>query len=117
MKCPKCHIEVKTLVEVLDHYACFGETIEGKHILFVPGPAKPKTKTWWVVNKHDDIALGSIEWFARWRGYGFYPKPDTVYEQDCLRDIALFVEAQTKLHREARKQRVSTGQEVNDEQV
>lgn len=53
--------------------------VEGTHIKFVPAPPKPKTKVWWVVNKHDDIHLGWIGWFGRWRKYAFYPKEETVY--------------------------------------
>ncbi len=78
---------------------------EGKHIKFVEGPPKPKTLTWWVVNKYDDTHLGWIGWFARWRKYSFFPKPETVYEEDCLRDIASFCEMKTKEHREEVKAR------------
>jgi len=73
---------------------------EPKHLLFIEGPPKPKTKTWWVVNKYDDIQLGWIGWFTKWQKYGFFPKPDTVYEEDCLRDIAYFCENETKKHKD-----------------
>jgi hypothetical protein len=43
--------------------------------------------------------LGWVAWFSRWRKYAFYPKPETVYEEDCLRDIAEFCEAKTKEHK------------------
>ena len=36
--------------------------------------------------------LGDIKWYAPWRKYAFFPEPDTIYEQDCLRDIAGFLE-------------------------
>jgi hypothetical protein len=32
--------------------------------------------------------LGFIKWFGRWRCYAFFPSPDCVFEQQCLRDIA-----------------------------
>ncbi len=73
---------------------------EGTHIKFVPAQPKPKTKTWWVVNKYDDVSLGNIGWFGRWRRYSFFPNPDTVYEQVCLREIASFCEEQTEKHKE-----------------
>jgi poly-D-alanine transfer protein DltD len=76
---------------------------EAKHLKFVEGPSKPKTKTWWVVNKHDDIHLGWIGWFARWRKYAFFPKPETVYEEDCLQDIADFCIRKTKDHKEVKR--------------
>lgn len=72
----------------------------GKHLKFVPAPPKPKTKVWWVVNKYDDIHLGWIGWFARWRKYAFFSKPECVFEEDCLKDIADFCVHKTKDHRE-----------------
>ena len=78
------------------------ESDPGTYIRFVEGPPKPRTKTWWVVTRDDDIHLGWVGWFGRWRKYAFYPKPDTVYEQVCLRDIALFCETQTSTHKRQR---------------
>lgn len=83
------------------------EIIEyGTHIKFVPGPSKPKTKTWYVVNKYDDASgdfakahLGWIGWYAPWRKYCFFPKGDTVYEKVCLREIANFCERKTSEHK------------------
>ena len=72
---------------------------EGTHIIFVVAPPKPKTLVWWVVNKHDDIQLGWVGWFGKWRKYAYYPKPDTVYEWICLREIADFCDAATRAHR------------------
>jgi len=44
--------------------------------------------------------IGSVYWYNPWRKYCFFPAPGTVYEQDCLRDIADFVETETKRHRQ-----------------
>jgi hypothetical protein len=71
----------------------------GDHLRFEQGPNKPKTKTWFVLNKHDNIHLGWIGWFARWRKYAFFPKTDTVYEEDCLKDIAQFCVIETHKHK------------------
>jgi hypothetical protein len=76
---------------------------DGTYIRFIEGPSKPKTRTWWVVTKDDDIHLGWIGWFARWRKYGFYPKSETVYEQICLREIADFCERETAEHKKAKE--------------
>lgn len=84
------------------------EISEGTHIMFIPAPPKPKTKVWWVVNKHDDVHLGWVGWFGKWRKYAFYPKLDTVYEQVCLRDIADFCESATKEHRAMRRKQRET---------
>lgn len=74
-----------------------------KHLKFVEAPSKPKTKVWWVVNKHDEFQLGWIAWFSKWRKYAFFPKLETVYEEDCLRDIAQFCKNATYIHKERLK--------------
>ncbi len=63
-------------------------------------PAR-KTRTWAVLPKAQPGAvLGRVEWYPGWRKYVFAPEADTVYEQDCLRDIAAFCEQQTREHRD-----------------
>lgn len=69
---------------------------KAKHLKFVEAEPAPKTRRVLVVNKHDDSQLGNIGWFGRWRRYAFYPLSGTVFEQDCLRDIASYIEAMTK---------------------
>lgn len=61
-----------------------------------------KTKIWRVINKDNDQILGRIKWFARWRKYSFFPLTGTVYEKDCLRDIADFSEEETRKHKSHR---------------
>ena len=75
---------------------------ESKWIEFEPEPqfASKKTLVWKVVTKEDHFVLGVIKWFGRWRGYAFFPTSDTVFEKQCLRDIAAFLEIQNKEHRE-----------------
>jgi hypothetical protein len=71
----------------------------------IPDPNKPlaKTKRWGVYPKNSGDKLGMVAWFGRWRKYCFHPWTATVYEQDCLRDIAQFCEDQTKQHNDTRK--------------
>jgi hypothetical protein len=71
----------------------------GKHLKFESGPDKPKTKTWKVFNKYDSILLGWIGWFPRWRKYCFFPCNGTVFEEDCLKDTANFLESKTQEHK------------------
>ena len=73
------------------------------YIRFAEGPPKPRTKTWWVVAERNDAHLGWIGWFARWRKYAFWPKANTVFEENCLRDISAFCENQTATHKQRRK--------------
>ena len=62
-----------------------------------------KTRYWGVRAKDGGITLGEIYWFAAWRKYVFAPEGASVFEEDCLRDIANFCEEQTKVHGTARK--------------
>ena len=52
----------------------------------------------------EPIILGSVKWFGRWRCYSYFPNDQTVYEEQCLRDIAAFCEEHTELHMNARAQ-------------
>lgn len=61
---------------------------------------KIKTNIWAVLSIHETLPLGYVRWFSNWRKYCFFPLQSTIYEQDCLRDIANFCESQTKTHRE-----------------
>lgn len=74
--------------------------MEGNYIKFVPGPDKPKTKTWYVHNKDNNTLLGMIGWYNPWRQYSFFPNGTLplVFEKTCLRDIAKFVEYETVIH-------------------
>lgn len=58
-----------------------------------------KTDVWSIEGETD--RLGVVKWFGRWRGYAFFPKTGTVFEQKCLRAVADFCERITKDHREA----------------
>ena len=71
----------------------------GTHIKFVPAPPKPKTLAWWVVNKYDDGQIGWVGWYPGWRKYSYFARPETVYEQVCLREIADFCERKTREHK------------------
>jgi hypothetical protein len=45
-----------------------------------------------VFTKDRTSFLGTVKWFGRWRCYSFFPSADTVFEQQCLNDIADFLE-------------------------
>jgi hypothetical protein len=55
-----------------------------------------KTKTFKVTAKQDGATLGFISWAGRWRKYVFEPVECTMFEWDCLRDIADFLYNETK---------------------
>jgi len=36
--------------------------------------------------------LGTVKWFGLWRQYAFFPEPETVWNRDCLRQLAKFLD-------------------------
>ncbi len=75
-----------------------------KYIDIIQLPQDPKrlTSLWIVRNKYDET-LGSIHWITHWRKYVFAPAPGCVFEEDCLRDIAQFIEERTNEYKKARQ--------------
>ena len=63
-----------------------------------------KTYIWHVFATEGGERLGQIKWFGRWRKYCFFALDHTVFEQDCLRDLADFIEARTKEHRKRKRE-------------
>lgn len=63
------------------------------------------TQVWTVHPKDSTSFLGQISWYARWRKYVFAPTPvgTPIFEEQCLRDIAAFIQEKTREHREASK--------------
>ena len=71
------------------------------NIVEVPNPGR-KTKKFEIHSKEDDSSIGIIKWYGPWRKYCFFPLSETVYEQVCLRDIAQFIEEETRRYRKNR---------------
>lgn len=71
--------------------------------LMVGATPSGKTLVWEVRALNGGARLGHVSWFGRWRCYAFWPDPRTIYERECLRDIADFCERETKLRAEKRK--------------
>ncbi len=69
-----------------------------------------KTNIWAIYTKNQeelfsDLRLGQVQWRSPWRTYAFFPEGDTLYNAECLRDIAQFCEDKTKEHRQLLKKR------------
>ena len=47
--------------------------------------------------------IGIVKWYPGWRAFAFFPQPQTLFEPQCLRDLADFCEAETLKRREERK--------------
>ena len=70
---------------------------EGKWIKFVLQKQKSKTQVWDIIAKQENLPLGYIAWFPRWRCYAFFPNNNMVFETDCLKNIIDFIsELETK---------------------
>ena len=70
-----------------------------------------KTDIWAVaeINAGSDVPdLGQVRFYPRWRKFAFFPFENTLYEADCLRDIAEFCQKETRTWYDARKLRKKT---------
>ena len=76
--------------------------MESKWIIFEwdSSTQSKKTKVWRVIAKGSNLVLGKIGWYGAWRGYAFFPFSNCLFETQCLRDIASFIEEQNKLQRQ-----------------
>ena len=60
---------------------------------------KPKTNVYGVSSKKHQTLLGTIEWYGNWRCYCFFPFAQTIFNQQCLNDIILFIDNEAnKVH-------------------
>jgi hypothetical protein len=57
----------------------------------------------WTVTAIGGGTLGVVKFYSQWRKYAFYPNPNTLFEEECLRDIATFVATQTEAWRAKRR--------------
>lgn len=58
-----------------------------------------KTKVWVITSKLGGVRLGTVGWWSHWRKYVFTPADRTLYEEQCLRDLADFCEQMTNEHK------------------
>ena len=59
------------------------------------------TKVWNV--GCDAERLGQVRWFAQWRRYCFYPNTGTIFDGECLAELAAFCAEQTDLRKKDRE--------------
>ena len=84
---------------------------EFKHIHFIDVGARGKTRRWELWSKPQEEGgkdetgglLGEVKWCGAWWCYAFYPITGAWFEKQYLRDIATFLDEQTKLTRAAWK--------------
>jgi len=60
------------------------------------------THTFSVIDGIIKTRLGTVKWFMQWRKYCFFAN-DSIFDHNCLRDIADFCELKTNERREKRR--------------
>lgn len=59
-----------------------------------------KTMRWWVRHTTQGTMLGTIQWYAPWRKYVWFPySSSTLFDSGCLDEIADFLRDQNAKHR------------------
>lgn len=67
-----------------------------RHIRFVLTDTPGRKTAVWLIQTVDGMTdLGEVKFNGGWRCYAFFPLPKTLYERECLRDIADFCERKT----------------------
>jgi len=59
-------------------------------------PSKSGKTKIWKVTDNANVNLGDIKWYAHWRCYALFPLGGTIWEEDCLREIADFCRTQSR---------------------
>jgi len=67
------------------------ENKTSKYLEFIIGKFKPRTKAIGVWSRKSGEILGEIKWFSRWRQYTFFPRPETIFNSECLDDIRSYI--------------------------
>jgi hypothetical protein len=94
--------EIVRILKVDDHHERFDDKELKKsylHFQEMPVKAGKKTKIVKVYSLNGSECLGEISWFPGWRRYTFSPALDTVYDPDCLVELAEKVRAMTENHK------------------
>lgn len=74
-------------------------------IEFVEIPAPGVTKRWYIRAINAGACIGRISWSTAWRKYVLGPAYPTDWDEACLREVADFLETQTREHKDAAKAR------------
>jgi hypothetical protein len=62
-----------------------------------------KTQKWAAFAAVDGTTrLGEIRWFPAWRQYCFYPEYSTVWNDECLHEVARYLARVNREHKESK---------------
>lgn len=70
-----------------------------RFIEFIESDPKPKTRVWICKNRRQGARLGIVQWFGRWRRYG-YEIGGVVFTEECLFDIINFLRQADQNHKD-----------------
>jgi len=67
-----------------------------RHIHFTeePGMDVNRKSMWFCRNNKSKAILGAVTWYGPWRRWVLEAEPDCVFDHNCLRDIADFLQHQ-----------------------
>lgn len=74
----------------------FEETMFSKAVVH---SGRRKTRLYDVRSVSSGERLGQVRWYARWRQFTFFPAALSIWNPDCLREIAGFCEERTREHK------------------
>lgn len=77
-----------------------------ERLLYVEQETSPYrlTKVWKLKSVAGATILGVISWHVPWRRFVFHPAVRTLFDAECLEEIARFCVSQTELRRKEREQ-------------
>jgi hypothetical protein len=62
------------------------------------------TKVWKLISVVGEVELGVISWYSQWRRFVFRPAIATMFDAECLGEIARFCATQTEVRKLEREQ-------------
>ena len=79
----------------------------GKYMYAKVIDQKPKSVVIGVYSQSSNVLLGKVKWYGPWRQYCFYPEPDTIFNTECLGEIATLLKTAQRFSVEIKKRKGS----------
>lgn len=79
-----------------------------------PRDDKKITRRWEVYNRQRNIYLGDIAWWPSWRRYTFQPAPQTLFDANCLGEIAMFIDERMEERKRERQAAIAPTEAKGD---
>ena len=64
--------------------------VQTEFLTFEEREPKEKTKVFSIATKAGTI-IGWIQWYGGFRKYSFFPEANTVWDENCLKDVQSFI--------------------------